>query len=40
MIDRELYMSKIRPFIDRPVIKVIAGIRRCGKSVVLQFFDR
>lgn len=36
MIDRELYMSKIRPFIDRPVIKVIAGIRRCGKSVVLQ----
>ncbi|HIT14784.1 MAG TPA: ATP-binding protein [Candidatus Avimuribaculum pullicola] len=36
MIDRELYMGKIRPFIDRPVIKVIAGIRRCGKSVVLQ----
>lgn len=29
-------MGKIRPFIDRPVIKVIAGIRRCGKSVVLQ----
>lgn len=36
MIDRELYMRQIRPFIDRPFVKVIAGIRRCGKSVVLQ----
>lgn len=36
MIKRELYLNQIRPFINRPFIKVIAGIRRCGKSVVLQ----
>lgn len=36
MIERELYMNQILPFMDRPFIKVIAGIRRCGKSVVLQ----
>ena len=36
MIDRELYMQQIIPFIDQPFVKVIAGIRRCGKSVVLQ----
>ena len=29
-------MKQIRPFMNRPLIKVIAGIRRCGKSVVLQ----
>ena len=36
MIARELYMKQIRPFMNRPFAKVIAGIRRCGKSVVLQ----
>lgn len=36
MIERELYMNQITHFIDRPFVKVIAGIRRCGKSVVLQ----
>ena len=36
MIARELYMKQIRPFMNRPFVKVIAGIRRCGKSVVLQ----
>lgn len=35
MVKRELYMQKIRPFIGRDVIKVITGIRRCGKSVML-----
>ena len=35
MIDRELYMQQIIPFIDQPFVKVIAGIRRCGKSVML-----
>ena len=29
-------MKQIRPFMNRPFVKVIAGIRRCGKSVVLQ----
>ena len=32
MIKRELYMSRIRPFIGTELIKVMTGIRRCGKS--------
>lgn len=32
---REKYISKIRPFIDSDIIKVITGIRRCGKSFIL-----
>jgi len=35
MIKREKYLSKIKPFINKPIIKVISGIRRCGKSVLL-----
>ena len=35
MIVREKYLSKIRPFYDQDLIKVITGIRRCGKSVIL-----
>ena len=35
MIIRERYLSKIRPFYDQDLIKVIMGIRRCGKSVLL-----
>ncbi|HBD93947.1 MAG: ATPase [Spirochaetes bacterium GWF1_31_7] len=36
MINRELYLSKIRPFYDSELVKVITGIRRCGKSTVMQ----
>ena len=36
MISRSLYMEKIRIFIDKPVIKVITGMRRSGKSVILK----
>lgn len=35
MIIREKYLEKIRPFYDTDLIKVITGIRRCGKSVIL-----
>lgn len=35
MIIREKYLSKIRPFYDVDFIKVITGIRRCGKSIIL-----
>lgn len=35
MIIREQYLRKIRPFYDTDPVKVITGIRRCGKSVVL-----
>ena len=36
MIIRENYLSKIRPFIGKDIIKVLTGIRRGGKSVLLQ----
>lgn len=35
MIKRELYLSKIRGFYSSDLIKVLIGIRRCGKSVLL-----
>ena len=35
MIKRELYLKKIRDLYDSELIKVIMGIRRCGKSVLL-----
>ena len=38
MIKRELYMSRIRPFIGMELIKVMTGIRRCGKSVMLELY--
>mgnify|MGYP004602214457 FL=1 len=33
---REKYLKKIRPFYDSDIIKVITGIRRCGKSCILK----
>ncbi len=36
MIKREQYISKIRPFYDSDLIKIITGIRRSGKSVILK----
>lgn len=35
LIKRELYMRRIRPFIGTDLVKVMTGIRRCGKSVML-----
>lgn len=36
MILREHYLSKIRGFYDSDIIKIIVGIRRCGKSIILE----
>ena len=36
MIIREKYLKKIRPFYNQDLIKVITGIRRSGKSVILK----
>lgn len=36
MILRKQYMEQIRDFMDKPVVKVITGMRRCGKSVILK----
>ena len=35
MVKRELYLNQIIPLIDNELIKVITGIRRCGKSYML-----
>lgn len=36
MIIREEYLTRIRPFYESDLIKVLIGIRRCGKSVLLR----
>mgnify|MGYP002562583949 FL=1 len=36
MISREHYIKEVRPFYDSDLIKIITGIRRCGKSVILE----
>ncbi len=36
MILRTQYLERIRPFYDSELIKVITGVRRCGKSVLLR----
>ncbi len=35
MLKRETYLSRIRGFYDSDLIKILVGIRRCGKSVIL-----
>ena len=40
MIKREMYMRRIRPFIGLDLIKVMTGIRRCGKSVMLELIKQ
>ena len=40
MIKREIYMNRIRPFMGKDVIKVITGIRRAGKSVMLALIQQ
>ena len=36
MITREHYIEQVRPFYDSDLIKIITGIRRCGKSVIME----
>ena len=36
MIKQTIYLNQIEPFIDKDIIKIITGIRRSGKSVLLQ----
>lgn len=36
MVKRELYLREIRPFYESEMVKVITGIRRCGKSTILR----
>ena len=36
MLKREMYLSRIRGFYDSDLVKILVGIRRCGKSVILE----
>ena len=36
MIKREKYLAPIREFYDSDLVKIITGVRRCGKSVMLE----
>lgn len=36
MLIREEYLSKIRGFYNSNLVKILVGIRRCGKSVILE----
>ena len=36
MIKRDLYINKMKPFIDNDIVKVLVGIRRSGKSILLE----
>ena len=36
MIQREHYIKQVRPFYESDLIKIITGILRCGKSVIME----
>lgn len=36
MLKREMYLKRIRGFYDSDLVKILVGIRRCGKSVILK----
>jgi len=38
MIEREEYLNKLIAFKDKDLIKVVAGIRRCGKSTLFDLY--
>jgi len=38
LIERKQYMQMLRNLKDQNLIKVISGVRRCGKSTLLQTF--
>ncbi|MCL2844401.1 MAG: ATP-binding protein [Chitinivibrionia bacterium] len=40
MIERNEYLQKVLPFIDTDLIKIFTGIRRCGKSVMLDLIKK
>lgn len=36
MINRPDYIEALKPFIDKPLVKILAGVRRCGKSTIFE----
>lgn len=39
MIYRTEYMQRLKAFKDNKIIKVVTGLRRCGKSTLLKMFQ-
>ena len=37
-IERVEYLSKLKKFRDKKLIKVVTGIRRCGKSTLMEIY--
>ena len=40
MIQRPEYLKELKNFKDKELIKVITGIRRCGKSTLLEMYRK
>lgn len=40
MIQRPEYLDKLKKFKDKELIKVVTGIRRCGKSTLLEMYKK
>lgn len=40
LVDRALYLDRLMPWLGKPVIKVICGMRRIGKSTILKLLAR
>ncbi len=34
MIYRPDYIKAVKPFINQPIVKILSGVRRCGKSTI------
>ena len=39
MINRPDYVNAIKPYIDTPLVKILSGVRRCGKSTILEMVE-
>ncbi len=40
MIVRPNYIETIKPFINKPFVKILVGVRRCGKTTILQMIKQ
>ena len=40
MIIRQDYLEKTKPFMNVKIVKILAGIKRCGKSTILEMIEQ
>ena len=38
-IERKEYLDKLIAFRDKKIIKVVTGVRRCGKSTIMEIYQ-